>query len=193
MSYLQKNIEKILKKNNITIYKASQLIQVDDGALYRMVRGRSSFSKKYIEKIVPLLEVSREEFESWIIADKYPKELIKKAVSVKKNPPAPVEIPQQKTKVTKSPILTAKIDKLIIEKQLSRTKLSKLLEYDQITLNRMIRGTHKISGTVIEGLSGVLEIPQEDINSWVLADKYSLEVLLMAWDVCKSEDDTLYS
>ncbi len=192
MSYLQRNIEKILKKNNITIYKASQLIQVDDGALYRMIRGRSNFSKKYIDKIIPLLDISKEEFESWIIADKYPKELIKKAISVKKNPPAAVKIPQQKTKVTKSPILTAKIDKLILEKQLSRTRLSKLLEYDQITLNRMIRGTHKISGTVIEGLSRVLEIPQEDINSWILADKYSLDILCKAWEVCSSEDDILY-
>ncbi len=188
MSCVQKNIEKILKKKKITIYKASRLINVDDGALYRMVRGRSNFSKKYINKIIPLLEVSREEFESWIIADKYPKEIIKKAISVKQNPPAPVEIPQQKTKETESPILTAQIDELILKKGLSRTKLSKLINYGQGIFNQMIIGKHKISCNVIERLSEVLEISQDEINSWVLADKYSLEFLCMAWEVCTSEE-----
>ncbi len=187
MSYIRENVERILKKKKITVYRASQLMQVNDSGLYAMVRGRSNFSEKYINKIIPLLEVSREEFESWVIADKYPKEIIKKAMSIKQNPPSPVEIPQQKTKITKSPILTAKIDKLILEKQLSRTRLSKLIQYDQIALNRMILGAYKMSGRVIEGISDVLEVSQDDIRSWILADKYSLDLLCMAWNACISE------
>ncbi len=191
MLNVQRNIEKILKKKEISIYKASQLMQVNDGALYRMVRGRSNFSEKFINKMIPLLEVSREEFESWVIADKNPKEIIKKAVLAKQNPPAPIEIPQQKTKDTKSPILTAQIDKLILKKGLSRTKLSKLVNYGQGVFNQMIIGKCTISDTVIKRLSEVLEVSQEDIKAWVLADKYSLEVLCMAWDVCTSEGDNL--
>ncbi len=187
MSYVQKNIEKILKEKKITIYRASQLIEVKDSALYEMVKRRSNFSEKFINKIIPLLEVSREEFESWIIADKNPKEVIQKAISVKQNPPSSVEIPQQKTKDTESPILTAQIDKLILKKGLSRTKLSKLINYGQGIFNQMIIGKYKISDTVIERLSEVLEVSQENIKAWVLADKYSLELLCMAWDVCTSE------
>ncbi len=187
MNNLNKKILSNLSEKNLSVYKLSKLIGYSGGSLSSMIKGKMSFSKRVIEKILPILKVSKEEFESWMIADRYPKEIIEKALAIKKNPPMPVEIPQQKTKITKSPILTAKIDKLILEKQLSRTKLSKLINYDQITLNRMILGMHKISGTVVERLSEVLEVSQDDISAWVLADKYSLDELSMAWDVCTSE------
>ncbi len=48
----------------------------------------------------------------------------------------------------------------------------------------MILGTHKISDTVIEKMSEVLEVSQDDIKAWVLADKYSPDILSMAWKVC---------
>ncbi len=184
---LKNKIDAILNSKGLSRYKVCKLINCTNGTLSKMANGKVPFSKNIKNKILPILEVSEEEFESWIVADKYPSEIIKKALAAKKNPPEPVKIPQQKTKVTKSPILTAKIDKLILEKQLSRTKLSKLIEYDQITLNRMILGRYKMSGTVIERLSKVLEISQEEIKAWILADKYTLDLLSMAWDVCTSE------
>ncbi len=187
MLIVTKKIEEILLRKGLSKYKLSQMINYKDSNLNRIIYGKQSMTKRTKEKLMPILEVSEEELESWIIADKYHKEVIKKSIFVKKNPPDAVEIPQQKTKVTKSPILTAKIDKLILEKQLSRTKLSKLIEYDQITLNRMILGAYKMSDTVIERLSEFLEISKDDIKAWVLADKYSLEVLYMAWDVCNTE------
>ncbi len=189
MSKLKNKIDEILNNKGLSHYRTCRLIGCNDSTLSRMMNGKLPFSKNIRNKILPILEITEEEFESLVIADKYPKEIIKKAVLAKQNPPAPVEIPQQKTKDTKSPILTTQIDKLILKKGLSRTKLSKLINYGQGIFNQMIIGKYKISGTVIERLSEVLEISQEDIKAWVLADKYSLEVLCMAWDVCISEGD----
>ena len=165
-SFLITNIEEILKRKNTTIYKVSQEMNVKDNALYEMAKGRSKFSEKFIKKLLPILEISREEFESWVVADKYSKEVLQLAIQTKKDFP-----------YKRKSILTNKIDTVLQEKSMSRTDLSKEIKYSQSGLNRMIVGQINMSKSVLERNSTVLEIPEKDLQAWIVADKYSLQLL----------------
>jgi len=163
---LSEKINTILDKKQITAYKLSQLMQVTDSALYQMIKGETHFSPKFVDKILPFLEISREEFESWILADKYSREVLEHAIQVKKE-----------SKNSDKLILTAKIDEILQSRNMSRTQLSKLAKYDQSSVNKMLTGKGSVSKTVLTKLSTALEIPEAEIKSWIIADKYPLQVL----------------
>ncbi|EKE03146.1 MAG: hypothetical protein ACD_20C00243G0002 [uncultured bacterium] len=167
---LTQKIDNILKEKNLSRYKLSKLVGCSESALNQMARGETKFSDNIIEKILPILEVSREEFESWILADKYPKKIIERAIQIKK------EFPYKRKSV-----LTTKIDEILEEKGMSRTALAKQINYSQSGLNRMITGKINMSRPVLEKISKVLDIPQEEILSWILADKNSLKSLEVAY------------
>ena len=95
-------IDKILKEKNLSRYKLSKLIKKDEGYINNVFRGKQPFSKQVIKKLLPILEISREDFESWILADKYPKSIIELAIKEKK------EFPYKRKS-----ILTAKIDAIL--------------------------------------------------------------------------------
>jgi transcriptional regulator with XRE-family HTH domain len=168
MSILKEKIDATLNKKGLSRYKLGLLIGVSEAALSEMTRAITPFSKNVIEKILPILEVSKEEFESWIVADKYKPEIIKKGIDSIKN------------KEEKTLILTQNIDKILKEKKLSRTALSKLIKHSQSGLNRVIIGKEPLSKNVMEKLSIGLEIPEDNLQAWVLADKYSLKILELA-------------
>ena len=171
MIIVTRKADEILKRKNLSRYKLSKLINKDESYINHVFRGEQPFSENVIKKLLPILEIPRAEFESWIIADKYPKEIIERAIRIKK------EFPYKRKSV-----LTVKIDKILEEKDMSRTALAKQINYSQSGLNRMITGKINTSKPVLEKVSKALDIPQEEISSWILADKYSLQVLEMAYN-----------
>jgi len=166
MSNTVSKIDNILKNKGLSRYKLSKLINCTEGALNQMVRGNIAFSEKIILSILPVLEVSREEFESWILADKYSKELIQLAIEAKKT-----------KRKDKKLIITAKIDEILESKGLSRTAFSKQINHSQSSFNNAITGKESLSKNLMTKISTAFEIPIEIIQSWVLADKYPLKTL----------------
>ena len=167
MTVIQTKINNILEKKSLSINKLANLIgNKNSSNLNQMILGKKPFSNSVFKKLLPILEVSREEFESWVLADKYPKKILERAIQIKK------EFPYKRKSV-----LTLNIDKILEEKEISRTTLAKQIGYNQSGLNRMIIGKISMSKSVVEKLSQTLEIPQNEILSWIVADKYSLELL----------------
>ncbi len=167
MGVVKRNISKILDRKNLSINKLSRLIgEKNSSNLNQRILGKISFSKKIQEKLLPILEVSEEEFNIWLIADKYPLETFELAVKNRK------EFPYKRKR-----LLTTKIDNILKEKDMSRTALATQIKYSQSSLNKMITGKRKVSDFVLGGISSELEIPPNELLSWIIADKYSLEVL----------------
>jgi plasmid maintenance system antidote protein VapI len=169
MNITKNKILDILKEKNLSQLKLAKIISYDDAALNAMINDKKPFPRSVIEKLLPILEISQEEFESWIVASKYSQELIKKAVEAIKNKPD-----------KKTLVFTQNTDKILSEKSMSRTALSKAIKYSQSALNKMITGKKSISKTVLARISEFLEIPEENLQAWILADKYSLEILKLA-------------
>ncbi|HBG49511.1 MAG TPA: hypothetical protein DDW90_08435 [Cyanobacteria bacterium UBA9971] len=172
MNILKNKIDCILKKGNLSYCKIAKLINEYESSLISMIKGKRPFTENAINKVLPFLEVSREEFESWILADKYSKEVLKLAVQSKKNFP-------YKRKL----ILTINIDAILQEKGISRTVLSKEIKYGQSGLNQIITGKRTMPKSVLERLSKALGISQDTILSWIAADRYSLQILEAAYDL----------
>jgi len=168
MSIITEKIELILKNKGLSHYKLSQIINFNESSLNHMISGRRPFKDETIEKIASILEVSKEEFDGWILADKYPKETLELAINAKKM--------EHNNKL----ILTTKLDEILKSKNLSRTALSKIIKYSQGGLNEMIIGKEPMSKSVINKISVALEIQENEIKGWILADKYSLKVLEVA-------------
>jgi len=231
MPIVTDKIKKILEEKDISQYQLAKLIDYNRGALGHMINGESSFSEQVMEKIAPILEVSKEEIQGWILADKYSKEIIELAIKAKKelllqdskhchserseesqrsfanaqdvthcHCEPPQEAWQSNNSSNKSNdieskkrsfvdaqddeglILTTKIDSILQEKGISRTALSKQINYSQGKLNEMIIGKEPISPLVISKIAPVLDVSQDDIKSWILADKYSLTTLENAFN-----------
>jgi predicted transcriptional regulator len=169
MSILKKKLDTILKEKRLNRHKLCCLTKIADSTLGDMVSRRTPFSKYVKEKILPILEVSEEEFEIWIVADKYSPEVIQKAIEAFKN--------KEDKKV---PVLTQNINKMLKEKNLSQTALSKLIKHSQSALNCAITGKEPLSENLMKKLSEFFEIPEEDLQAWILVDKYSLKILELA-------------
>ena len=170
MPILTKKIDEKLKEKNLSRYKLSKLIDYKESTLNRIINGEQTLSKNVLEKIAPILGVSQEEIRGWILADKYPKEVLERATQLKKE-----KLPEES-----SLILTAKLDEILKSRNLSRTALSKLIKCSQGWLNEMIIGKESLSRNIIPKIAQALEISEDEIRSWIVADKYSLEVLGMA-------------
>jgi len=169
---LKTKIYNILKEKNLTLYSLEKNLSYSNGTLYKMIEGERPFPENIKKKLLPVLEVSKQEFESWIITDKYNKEIIEKAINAFKN-----------REDKKNPVLTQNIDKILKEKNLSRTALSKIIKHSQSGLNCAITGKEPLSKNVMKKLSTALEISEKDLQAWVLADKYSLNILELALKV----------
>ncbi len=164
MAIITEKIREIQEQKDLSLRALAKLADYEHGGIGNMINAKKPFPEKLLKKLLPILEISREEFDSWIIADKYTKEVINLAIKAK-----------QETKVKrKQLILTLKIDAILDEKDMSRTDLSKQIKYSQSGLNRMIVGKIGMSKSVLKRISEVLEISQDEILSWILADKYSL-------------------
>ncbi len=170
MPVITDKIKKLLGEKNLSQRQLALRINYNRGALGHMINSECSFSNEVIQKIAPILEVSPEDIRGWIIAEKYPKDILKMAVSAKE------KTPQEKGKL----ILTIKIDELLKTKGLSRTGLSKVIGYSQGKLNEMVIGKEPMSPLVMARIATVLEVSQDEITSWSVADKYSLETLQTA-------------
>ena len=165
MPILQNKIDEILNKKKLSRYKLNKIINYYESDLNKMIKGQKPFPDHIINKLLPILEISREEFEGWIVADKYSKEVLELAIEAKKAHKA------------KKLILTTKIDKILKIKGLSRTALSKQIKHSQSGLNRVITGKEPLSKNLMNKISTAFEIPVEYLQAWVLADKYSVKVL----------------
>ena len=168
MKLSKTKIDSILKSKGLNRNKIKELVGVSDGTLSKMVLGTRPFSVNVKEKLIPILEVSRDEFDSWIVADEYSNELIEKAISSISSANSPDKIFEQN------------INGLLAEKSLSQTDFAKIIKYDQSSVNKMINGKISLSPKVLKGLSEALGITIENIQAWCLADKYSLKTLEMA-------------
>lgn len=169
MTILKNKINERLKNKKLTIYQLNKLINYDESSLNKAIKFKIPFPSHIIEKLLPILEVSKEEFTSWIVAEKYSNESIQVAIEELKN-----------KLDDNTPVLAKNIDKIISSKGLSRTELSKLIKYDQSAFNKMIVGKISMSKTVISKLAQSLEINENTIQGWILTDKYILEVLELA-------------
>jgi len=166
MGKTENSIRAILVEKNLTIYKLAQLMNFSEGALRKMISGKAPFSKIAIEKLLPILEISSKELESWLVADNFSKELINIALFSKQN-----------FKFKRKSIFTAKIDDILKLKKMSRTQLSKEIKYSQSNLNQILTGQRSMSASVLSKLSEFLEISEETLRGWILADNYSVEIL----------------
>jgi len=168
MLIITRKIRKFLKDKKISQNELSRIIDCKHGTFGTYVIGKSPFPEHIIEKMAPVLEVSIDEIKGWIVADKYSKKVIELAIQAKKE------------KQVEGLILTNRIDELLKSKNLSRTGLSKLIDYSQGWLNEMIIGHEPISPSVMERMCRVLEISEDEVRGWVVADKYSIESLEVA-------------
>jgi len=166
MLIIKEKINEYLLENNLSLTQFSKIIDHSQGALSSILNGRDNFPDHVVEKIANQLKISTEEIQSWILADKYSKEILELAIQVK-----------NESKGSDKLILTTKIDEILQNKHMSRTQLSKLAKYDQSSVNKMLTGKGSVSKTVLTKLSTALGIPEIEIKSWILADKYSLQVL----------------
>lgn len=182
MKTITEKLTELIARQGISQNKLSQLIGCDFANLNKMINGERNFEEDKIHKIAPILEVSPEMIKGWIVADKYPKNILKLALEARQKPLKPVEIPQKKIKSKNQSILTAEIDERIIQKGTSRTKLSTLIGQNQGGLNNMIIGKRSMSPAAIQKLASFFEITEDEIRSWIVADKYSLEALQVATD-----------
>jgi len=171
MLIIKEKINDYLLKNNLSLTQFSKIVNHSQGALSSILNGRDNCPEHVIEKLAPILGVSVEEIKSWILADKYSREILERAVKIKKE------------KQSDRLILTTKLDEILKSKQLSRTALSKLIDYSQGGLNEMIIGKEPMSKSVISKISVALDIPENEIKSWIAADKYSTESLEKALKV----------
>ena len=169
MSIFTEKINKILKEKGVSQKKLGELFKKGKSHISHILSGERPFPKKHIEKILPILGVSRDEFNSWIAADEYPKELIEKAVESIKN-----------RKYKRKPVFTQNVDRALDAKYLSRSAFAKIIVYHQPSVNKMINQKISVAPKVIDGLSEVLEIPKDDLQAWILADKYGLTALELA-------------
>ncbi|OGI17993.1 MAG: hypothetical protein A2287_00825 [Candidatus Melainabacteria bacterium RIFOXYA12_FULL_32_12] len=212
MLVITEKIDQILKEKELSRYKLSKLFNCSESAIHQMITGKISFSEKIMEKILPILEVSQEEFEGWILADKCSGKIIELALKAKKEiynihchserseesqrsfenaqddthchcePPKKAwQSNNSSNKSSDISILTTKIDSILHAKGMSRTALSREIKYNQSALNKMILGRRSISKPVLEKLSVVLGVSQDEIMSWIIADKYTLKTLKSAF------------
>ena len=231
MHNITRKIKEYLRQKNISQNELARQLDFPSGAFSSALSGNSPFPNHIIEKIAPILEVTKEEIQGWILADKYPKETIELAIKAKKEllfqdnthchserseesqrsfanaqdyTPCHCEPPQEAWQSNNSSnksndieskkrsfvdaqddeglILTTKIDSLLQEKGISRTALSKQINYSQGKLNEMIIGKEPISPLVISKIAPILDVSENQIKSWILADKYSLTTLENAFN-----------
>jgi transcriptional regulator with XRE-family HTH domain len=202
---LKTKIYNILREKNLSLRDLEKIIDYSRGGLSQMINGETSFSKSVKGNLLPILEISEEEFESWVVASKYSPELIKKAVESSLQSHSELVSESQTLKQVQGDkliqgdrlvqgnkchakfisasaqlVFTQNIDKILSEKNMSRTALSKSIKYSQSALNKIIMGKKPVSKTVLTRISELFEIPIKDLQAWVLADKYSLAVLKLA-------------
>jgi len=234
MHNITRKIKEYLRQKNISQNELARQLDFPSGAFSSALSGNSPFPNHIIEKIAPILEVTKEEIQGWILADKYPKETIELAIKAKKElplqdnthchserseesqrsfenaqddthchcePPKKAwqsnnssnknnDIESEKRSFAqddKRLILTTKIDSILQEKGISRTALSKQINYSQGKLNEMIIGKEPMSSLVISKIAPILNVSENQIKSWVLADKYSLTALEEAVKILNSE------
>lgn len=170
MYILTRKIRELIILKKLSQNKLAKMINYSHGAFGSMVRGEDALPDHIIKKIAPILEVSEVQIRSWILADKYSKEVLESAALIKK-----------KIKLKKNQlIITIKIDEILQEKGMSRTALSKEIKYSQSGLNRIIVGKESLSKSVKERIAPILEVSEDAITSWVVADKYDIEVIEFA-------------
>lgn len=170
MPITAEKINKILTNKNLNPYSLSKLTKMDDGYVINVIKGKKPFSDCFIKKLLPILEVARAEFDSWLLADSYNKNILELAIKHKS------ETKKQKGEL----ILKIKIDSILKQKNMSRTALSKQIKYCQSSLNKMITGQLGLSKSVRKEIAPILEVTEEEILSWIVADKYSLKVIRLA-------------
>lgn len=82
-------------------------------------------------------------------------------------------------------ILYKNISTILDEKKITRHKLAVITNYDAGSLNKMIKGQNKFPDELISKIAPVLDVAEDDLKSWILADKYPKSVIENAYN-CKS-------
>lgn len=169
MLIITEKIKKIIEKKNLSENKLSKIIDYHSGSLNKIITGKEACPDHLIEKLAPILEVSVNEIKSWFLADKYSKKVLLLALKVKKEFANEGKL-----------VLTTKIDEFCNAQAISRTALSKIIKHSQSGFNRIVIGKETLSRSVINKLSIAMAVGECEIKSWVVADKYSKEIIELA-------------
>ena len=127
-----------------------------------MFYGRKKIPDNIIEKIAPILNVSPEEIKGWILADKYSKEILQRALQLRQE-----HIEQHKL------IFTTKTHELMETKNLSISAFSREIHYNQGWLSQILLGNQPVSKKLMQKICNFSGIFEDEIRSWIVADKYS--------------------
>jgi plasmid maintenance system antidote protein VapI len=166
MPFLFDKIDNILKDKNLSYCSLARLINEYASTIIFMIKGKRPFTDKVIKKLLPILGITKKDLNSWILADKYPKNVIELAIRAKKEN-------EDKSKL----ILAAKIDEILKEKGMSRTQLAKQIKHSQSGLNTAIIGKENMSKNLVQKLSPAIDKSPDEIQSWIVAGRYSMEFL----------------
>lgn len=171
MLIITQKIRNVLKEKKLSENKLSQIIEYHSGSLNKIIRGEKPFPEDKIQKIAPILEVSPDEIKGWVLADKYSKEIIERALDLKQELIKEDEL-----------ILTLKIHEIMKARNLNITAFSREISYNQGLLSQVVLGNKSVSKKLVLKLSEFSGISEDEIKSWIVADKYSAEVLRAALD-----------
>ena len=165
-------INNIINEKFSSIYSLKKEIGYTGGGLDEMLKGNRNFSEEVLKKLLPILEISREEFDSWIVVDNYPEKLIEKAIEAHKN-----------RKYKRKSILAQNINAGIKEKGLSQTAFGKIIGHSQSVISCVINGKESLSDNLAEKIAAGFGISAEEVKAWDLADKYSFKTLELALEL----------
>jgi len=85
--------------------------------------------------------------------------------------------------------ITKQVQERLKRKKLTGYKLSKLIDYKDSSLYKMIGGKIAFPDHVIEKIAPILGVSVEEIKIWILADKYPKEVFEQAIRLKKEKQD----
>jgi transcriptional regulator with XRE-family HTH domain len=88
-------------------------------------------------------------------------------------------------------VITKKFQQILKGKNLSQIALAKKVIYDDAALNAIILGKRAFPDPLLEKISKILEIPEEEFKSWIIADKYTVETLQTAIEELENKQDNI--
>lgn len=166
---ITKKLEILFEQKGLTAYSLAKLINYNDSSMSQMLYGRKKIPDNVINSIASILEVSPEQIKGWILANKYSKKVLQRALQLK-----------QKYTGQDKLIFTAKIHELMEQHNLTINPFAKTIGYNQGWLSQVVLGKEPVSKKLMEKLCAFSGLSEEEISSWIVTDKYSVETLRVA-------------
>ncbi len=162
-------ITELLETKGISTYKLGQICGYSHGAIIQMIKGSRSIPEHILNKISVTLEVPDYKLKGWILADKYSRDVLERALHLKQEYAGQDKL-----------IFTAKIHELMEQHNLTINPFAKAIGYNQGWLSQVVLGKEPVSKKLMDKLCAFSSLSEEEIISWIVADKYSVEALRTA-------------